>query len=65
MLKDQQIPPVAPHPYEPSPLMTEKDAVKFTGRSISTLQKDRFFRKGLPFIKIGRLVRYRLEETAQ
>ncbi len=34
---------------------------KITGIKVSTLRDQRFRRKGLPFIKIGRLVRYDLD----
>ena len=40
-------------------LLTDRDLALITGRSRSTLQKDRVLGRGIPFIKIGRLVRYR------
>lgn len=43
------------------PLLTEREVSRITGRSVNTLQKDRV-RGGdnsIPFIRVGRLVRYR------
>ena len=41
------------------PLLSDRDVEKITGRARSTLQKDRVAGSGIPFIRIGRLVRYR------
>lgn len=38
----------------------EKIVSKITGRAIQTLRNDRFHRRGIPYYKIGRSVRYRL-----
>ena len=40
-------------------LLTDYDVEAITGRARSTLQKDRLARRGIPYIKLGRLVRYR------
>jgi len=40
--------------------VTEKEASRFLGRAVQTLRNDRHMRKGCPYIKIGRSVRYRL-----
>jgi predicted DNA-binding transcriptional regulator AlpA len=40
-------------------LFSERELSKIIGRSVATLQKDRAVGGGVPFIKIGRLVRYR------
>ncbi|HEV7911389.1 MAG TPA: helix-turn-helix domain-containing protein [Methylocella sp.] len=40
-------------------LIDEIELAKVLGRPVPTLQKDRHARKGLPYIKIGRHVRYR------
>jgi len=40
-------------------LLTEIDVSHLTGRAVSTLQKDRCVGTGIPFIRLGRLVRYR------
>lgn len=41
-------------------LLTEKEASQFLGRAVQTLRNDRHMRKGCPYIKIGRSVRYLL-----
>lgn len=38
--------------------LDEKEVAKITSLSISTLQKQRFHRRGIPYFKIGRAVRY-------
>ena len=38
--------------------LTEKEAAAMTGLSVSTLQKQRFYHRGIPYAKIGRSVRY-------
>ncbi len=40
--------------------LTEQEVSTRTGLSLSTLRMHRFTRKGLPYIKIGRSVRYRV-----
>lgn len=42
-------------------LLTEKQVAKRTNLSLSKIQQDRFKGLGLPYVKIGRSVRY-LEE---
>jgi predicted DNA-binding transcriptional regulator AlpA len=47
------------------PLLTDEDVARLTGRARKTLQKDRL-RGGdesIPFIRLGRLVRYRLSDV--
>ena len=47
------------------PLLTDTDVARLTGRARKTLQKDRL-RGGdvlIPFIRLGRLVRYRLSDV--
>ena len=41
------------------PLLSDRDVERITGRARSTLQKDRVSGSGIPFVRIGRLVRYR------
>jgi len=41
------------------PLLSDRDVERITGRARSTLQKDRVSGFGIPFVRIGRLVRYR------
>jgi predicted DNA-binding transcriptional regulator AlpA len=44
-------------------LLSDRDVGKITGRAQSTLQKDRVAGKGIPFVRIGRLVRYRQSDV--
>lgn len=45
--------------------LTEKEVSWMTGRSLSTLRSDRFKCQGLPYVKIGRSVRYALVDIVQ
>ena len=45
------------------PLLSDRDVEEITGRARSTLQKDRVSGSGIPFVRIGRLVRYRQSEV--
>jgi hypothetical protein len=45
-------------------LLTERDVEKLTGRARSTLQKDRCAGGGIPFIRFGRLIRYRQSDVS-
>lgn len=49
-------------PKTHSPTLTERAAADFIGLSVRTLQKRRFERQDPPYLKIGRSVRYRLED---
>lgn len=42
--------------------LNEVEVSKMLGISLSTLRSNRSKKKGLPFIKIGRSVRYRLSD---
>ena len=42
-------------------LLTEKETAALLGISVKTLQKWRYLRIGVPFIRIGRLIRYKVE----
>jgi predicted DNA-binding transcriptional regulator AlpA len=44
-------------------LLSDRDVEKITGRARSTLQKDRVSGSGIPFIRLGRLVRYRQSDV--
>jgi len=46
------------------PLLSDHDVQKITGRARSTLQKDRVGGGGIPFVRIGRLVRYRAADVS-
>ena len=45
--------------------LTEKEVSQITGRSLSTLRSDRFNSRVLPYVKIGRSVRYDLDDVIQ
>ena len=38
--------------------LTEKQVSQLTGRALSTLRNDRQARRGFPYVKFGRFVRY-------
>ena len=38
--------------------LTETQVAEMTGRKKPTLRNDRYYRRGIPFIKAGRSVRY-------
>jgi hypothetical protein len=41
----------------------EKVVSELTGRALSTLRNDRHVGKGIPYIKIGRSIRYSFKEV--
>lgn len=43
--------------------LTEKEVSKITGRAEQTLRNDRTKRQGIPYSKISRSVRYRLDDV--
>jgi excisionase family DNA binding protein len=45
------------------PLLTVEQVAELTGRSVSTLEKDRLHGSGPPYVKMGRLVRYRPDDV--
>jgi predicted DNA-binding transcriptional regulator AlpA len=47
------------------PLLTEDDLAAVTGEAVKTLRKRRLQGTGCPFIRIGRLVRYRPADVRQ
>jgi hypothetical protein len=56
----------APHRHEVfmlDQLLSDRDVEKITGRARSTLQKDRIVGTGIPFVRLGRLVRYRSSDV--
>jgi predicted DNA-binding transcriptional regulator AlpA len=44
-------------------LLTDRQVSEITGRARSTLQKDRLAGGGIPYVYIGRLVRYRWSDV--
>ena len=49
------------------PLLSDTDVARLIGRARKTLQKDRLRggKESIPFIRLGRLVRYRLSDVQQ
>ena len=45
--------------------ITEKEVSEITGRALSTLRNERFLGKGIPYFKIGKSVRYRLDDVIE
>jgi hypothetical protein len=45
------------------PLLSDRDVEKITGRARSMLQKDRVSGSGIPFVRLGRLIRYRQSDV--
>jgi hypothetical protein len=45
--------------------LTEVQVAEIMSRALSTLRNDRFNRRGLPYIKVGRSVRYSLNDVIQ
>jgi hypothetical protein len=43
--------------------LTEKDVKKITQRALPTLRNDRHRGKGIPYMKIGRSVRYNIQDV--
>jgi len=43
--------------------LNEKEVAKITGLSVSTLQNNRFYQKGMNYVKVGRSVRYSEQEV--
>ena len=44
-------------------LLRETDVSKITGRSVGTLRKDRCQGEGIPYLKIGKSVRYSVDDV--
>ena len=45
--------------------LNETEVSKITGRALSTLRNERFRGEGIPYIKVGRSVRYSLEDLVR
>jgi len=43
--------------------LNEKEVSKLINRALSSLRNDRFLRRGIPYTKFGRSVRYNKEEV--
>jgi predicted DNA-binding transcriptional regulator AlpA len=44
-------------------LLTDRQVSEITGRARSSLQKDRVAGRSIPYVYVGRLVRYRLSDV--
>jgi hypothetical protein len=45
--------------------LTEKGVKEMTNRALSTLRNDRHLNRGIPYVKIGRSVRYEMDDVLQ
>lgn len=46
------------------PYLNEMEVAAITGRAVSTLRNERFLRRGLPYLKIGkRSIRYKFSDV--
>jgi len=43
--------------------LTEKEVKQITNRALSSLRNDRHLNRGIPYVKIGRSVRYELDDV--
>jgi hypothetical protein len=43
--------------------LTEKQVAEITGRALQTLRNERFLGRGIPYVKVGRSIRYSLEDV--
>lgn len=43
-------------------LVNETEAARLLGISVKTLQNQRYYGKGLDFVKLGRMIRYKLAD---
>lgn len=46
-------------------LLTAQQVAEYLGASIDTLAVDRYNHRGLPYIRIGRRIRYRAKDVAE
>jgi len=44
--------------------LNEVEVSELVGRSVSALRQDRMYGRGLPYVKLGRQVRYRMQDLA-
>ncbi len=45
--------------------LTEKQVAEMTGRALQTLRNERFLGRGMPYVKVGRSIRYSLEDVVE
>lgn len=46
-------------------LIDEKQLAEITGKALQTIRNDRCKKKGVPYIKLGRSIRYSLSDIAR
>jgi predicted DNA-binding transcriptional regulator AlpA len=44
-------------------LINDREVARVIGRSVATVRNDRLHGRGVPFVKVGRLVRYRKSDV--
>jgi len=47
------------------PLLNQKQYCELTGKAESTAEQDRLYGRGAPFIRMGRSIRYRLDDVVR
>jgi hypothetical protein len=52
------------HPMTIRNLLDEKEAAEILGLSVQTLRNDRATKRRIPYVKIGKSVRYKVEDIA-
>ncbi len=45
--------------------LTEKQVAEMTGFALSTLRNNRFMQRGIPYVKVGKSVRYKLGDVIE
>lgn len=45
--------------------ITEKTVSEITGRALQTLRNDRHKRQGVPYSRVGRSIRYKLQDVLE
>jgi hypothetical protein len=43
--------------------LTEKEVAEMTGRSVQSLRNDRSMKRGIPYFKLGKSVRYAINDV--
>ena len=52
-----------PPNLENSQLLNDKQVAKLTGRALQTVRNDRFNRQGIPYVRVGRSIRYKVQDV--
>ena len=52
-----------PPNLENSQLLNDKQVAKLTGRALQTVRNDRFNRQGISYIRVGRSIRYKVQDV--